>query len=229
MIINHTYKFIFLKTRKTAGTSLEIALSQFCTATDTITPIRWQDERIRRQLDYVEPRNYRAPVSDYTPSDWLALFYRGPKRLLSNHDPAKHVQRVVGSEIWQTYFTFCFERNPFDKAISRYYWNTNEPRPPIDEYLQSVQPDLLSNWGIYTIADQIAVDFVGRYERLNEDLAIIQEKLGLPRPLNLPRAKAGYRKNRDHYSRVLNAAARQRIEAVCANEIAQFGYHWEAI
>ncbi|MEL6382956.1 MAG: chondroitin 4-O-sulfotransferase, partial [Cyanobacteria bacterium J06626_18] len=30
MIISHEYKFIFLKTRKTAGTSIEIALSKFC-------------------------------------------------------------------------------------------------------------------------------------------------------------------------------------------------------
>jgi hypothetical protein len=39
MIINHRYKFIFLKTRKTAGTSIESALSQFCDSNDIITPI----------------------------------------------------------------------------------------------------------------------------------------------------------------------------------------------
>ena len=30
MIISHKHKFIFFKTRKTAGTSLQIALSEFC-------------------------------------------------------------------------------------------------------------------------------------------------------------------------------------------------------
>ncbi|MDR5638173.1 MULTISPECIES: sulfotransferase family 2 domain-containing protein [unclassified Thermosynechococcus] len=121
MIINHTYRFIFLKTRKTAGTSIEIALSQFCGSQDVITPIRWQDERIRRQLGYPEPRNFRAPLVDYRLSDWLALFYQGSKRKCNNHFTAAEVNNAINPDIWHNYFKFCFERNPFDKAISRYY------------------------------------------------------------------------------------------------------------
>ena len=37
MIISHKHKFIFFKTRKTAGTSLQIALSEFCGSDDIIT------------------------------------------------------------------------------------------------------------------------------------------------------------------------------------------------
>lgn len=51
--------------------------------------------------------------------------------------------------------------------MSRSYWNICEPAPAIDQYLQTVKPELLSNWGIYSIGDKIAVDCVGRYERLN--------------------------------------------------------------
>ncbi|WP_275670288.1 hypothetical protein [Okeania hirsuta] len=39
MIISHKYKFIFLKTIKTSGTSIEIYLSRFCGDDDVITPI----------------------------------------------------------------------------------------------------------------------------------------------------------------------------------------------
>ena len=50
MIICHTHKFIFLKTRKTGGTSVEIALSGCCDETDIITPVTPRDEYLRLQV-----------------------------------------------------------------------------------------------------------------------------------------------------------------------------------
>jgi hypothetical protein len=37
MIISHERKFIFLKTKKTAGTAIEAALSELCGPLDVIT------------------------------------------------------------------------------------------------------------------------------------------------------------------------------------------------
>ena len=139
---------------------------------------------------------------------------------------ASSIKNYISTDIWQSYFKFCFERNPFDKAISRYYWSTREPRPKIEDYLNAAPTTLLSNWNNYTINDQIVVDFVGHYENLNNDLEVVIDKLGLPEKLSLPRAKGGYRKNRAHYSAILNDAARTRVEIVCAKEIAAFKYQW---
>ena len=50
MIISHEHKFIFLKTKKTAGTAIEAALSELCGASDVITPYREESEQHRKGL-----------------------------------------------------------------------------------------------------------------------------------------------------------------------------------
>lgn len=228
MIINHKHRFIFLKTRKTAGTSIEIALSRCCHDNDVITPISEEDEQERRRLGLRGPQNFNFPLRTYNTADWRAWLRKGRRKRFYNHAEAALVLNGIGKATWDSYFKFCFERNPFDKAISRYYWSTRDsnPRPAIGAYLKSAPVRLLSNWDVYTLNDEIAVDFVGRYEQLERDFATIKERLGLPGDLSLPRAKGGHRAERAHYSQVLDAAARARIEVVCAKEIAEFGYRW---
>lgn len=226
MIVNHHYRFIFIKTRKTAGTSIEIALSAFCGADDIITPIHPADEAIRCQLGYRRPQNFFIPRRGYTKGDWLRYLARAERKQFFNHSSAAFIARNLSERIWQDYFKFCFERDPFDKAVSRYFWSTNQPRPPISEFLHQAPKALLSNWDLYTINDHICVDFLGRFETLADDLRVIEARLGLPQALQLPRAKAGYRQDRRHYSGMLGSDARARIETVCAKEIAVLGYRW---
>src|SRR5262245_14307166 len=52
MIISHEHQFIFLKTRKTAGTSVELALRQLCGPDDIIAPIGDAEERRQQALHY---------------------------------------------------------------------------------------------------------------------------------------------------------------------------------
>lgn len=50
VIVSHEHKFIFMKTRKTASTSVEIALSRVCGERDIITPDLAEDEELRQQI-----------------------------------------------------------------------------------------------------------------------------------------------------------------------------------
>jgi hypothetical protein len=58
MILSHSHKFIVFKTRKTGGTSLEIALSKYVSAKDVVTPIAAIDEEIRASLGFSGPQNH---------------------------------------------------------------------------------------------------------------------------------------------------------------------------
>lgn len=231
MIINHKYKFIFLKTRKTAGTSIEIALSEFCGIDDIITPTMQEDEELREQLGFRGPQNYRISLRHYNVRDWLRLLRKRQYLNFYDHAPASFIRQHIGKQVWHEYFKFCFERNPFDKAISRYYWSTRslEDRPDISAYLASAPTHFLSSWDTYTINDEISVDFLGRYESLIEDLATVSKKIGLSKLLTLPKAKTHYRQDRRHYSNVLSAQDRARIELICTKEIAAFCYGWQEV
>lgn len=227
MIISHQRKFIFIKTRKTAGTSLEIGLSKYCGPNDIITPITAEDESIRSQLGFRGPQNTAIPQAKGHVPGLVKTLIRGPRRFY-NHMPASEIIQALGNEIWSDYFTFTIEREPYDKAISGYYWRTQQPRPTIEDHLSKVPAGLLSNWQQYTINDTVVVDFVIRFDHLHHDLAIISERLGLG-DIEMPRAKGQYRKDRSHYSQVLTPCARKRIEVVCAKEIRHFGFEWKEL
>ena len=228
MIICHRHRFIFLKTRKTAGTSIEIALSQFCGPDDVITPISDEDEALRRALGYRGPQNVELPAEARNAADRLRTWWWRKPYQFFNHAPASFVRRYVDPAIWDGYFKFSFERNPYDKAISRYFWSTREAAAPqpIARFLRHAKRRQISNWEIYAQRGEIAVDLVGRFENLAGDLATALARVGLSLELPLPRAKTRFRRDARHYSDVLDASARARIERVCAHELAAFGYRW---
>jgi hypothetical protein len=226
MIINHEYKFIFLKTRKTAGTSLEISLSTCSGDKDIVTSIVDSDETIRKEFGGVSAQNFNVPFKYYNNTDWLRLLFYVNKVNFSNHDTAKFVKERIDRKIWDEYFKFCFERNPFDKFISRYYWSTKEPRPSMKDFVNSIDIKFLSDWDVYTINDSVEVDFVGRYENLSKDMRFISEKIGLPNLPELPKAKGTFRKNREHYSNVIDSETKDRLSLVCAKEIQLLGYEF---
>ena len=73
MILSHKNKFIFLKTKKTASTSIELLLSKVCGKNDIITPVseltllgnirrfeKVTEEDLRKKINAKLPQNYKG-------------------------------------------------------------------------------------------------------------------------------------------------------------------------
>lgn len=225
MVISHKYKFIFVKTQKTAGTSIEVFLSQLCADDDVLTPIS----------PHVEPHVARNHEGIWNPLP--ELLDRGInsrstiKDLLRrnkfyNHIPAREVRHRVSSNIWNEYFKFCVERNPWDKSISHYHRVNDRAGGGItfEQYISSGQFCL--NYPKYTDSHgKLLVDRVIRYESLMDGLAQVFGELGVPFEGSLGvKAKSEHRKDRRHYREIYTNEQRRVIEAAFANEIEMHGY-----
>jgi hypothetical protein len=128
MIISYKYRFIFIKTAKTAGTSIEVFLSPLCGEQDVFTPFSEPE-------DGHTPRNFKGKFSlardlrqkcrflgqkkslrAFWPIREVLLQYAKGVRYY-HHIPAWQVKNRLPQDIWQQYFKFCVERNPFDKVL----------------------------------------------------------------------------------------------------------------
>lgn len=229
MIISHQHKFIFIKTAKTAGTSIEVFLSGQCGPNDILTPIF-------PPVEGHQPRNHEGLVnpifeilrSPFVPlSAWRHMFIK--RQRFYRHMPAWVVRRRVPNEIWNSYFKFCVERNPWDKILSHYHMLAYRKAGSLslDQYLANGKFPI--NYIRYTApsGDKIIVDRVLRYENLKSDLAEVFSHVGVKFEGTLGvRAKSEYRTDRRPYQEVFNEAQRRIVEKAFAREIELHGYRF---
>jgi hypothetical protein len=203
MIISHKYQFIFIKTMKTAGTSLEFFLGQHCGPNDIVTPFGPS----------------QAPVAPHQPRNHKDFF---------NHIAGGDVRKIVGENVWERYFKFCVERNPWDKTLS--YWHMLNARRggklSFEDYLST--GDFCLNYPQYTSPlnnEEIIVDRVLRYEQLNEELTHMMTMFDIPFDGTLEiRAKSHYRLDRRPYQEIYTPEQAMLIEKAFDKEIRIFGY-----
>lgn len=250
-IISHRHKFIFLKTRKTAGSSLEIALARICGPEDLMCPT---DEAPR--FGIMEQNNQKK-IGELTYRDWGQLFSRIVRDVRKNGKPdlnrsikklrrviksthynARNLREACGFEIWNSYYKFCFERNPFDRLVSFYYWRTKEfERPPsFKEFALSVlqgnkkersrlNATNFSNRPFYEIDGEVVVDKVCKFENLASEMSGFFNMIGVQWGGDLPRMKSGYRP-RSNYRDYYDAELRQLCEEMFSREIKLLGYEF---
>jgi hypothetical protein len=233
MILSHEHRFIFLKTTKTAGSSLEMALSRYCGPDDIITPIGPSDDRKRASLGYGGPRNYQLPLSEYRLKDHCNRLIGRERRKYNKHMTAGELRAKVDRRAWDEYFKFAVVRNPFDYAVSLYFWSNRDKNPSTTHFRQwllSRPKKLPRNRQITHIDGRCAVDFMVRYEQFEQDLGEVVRRSGLPATLHAEfraiGAKAGVRPKQATTSEMF-AGFDEGIELIhdlFSEDIAEFGY-----
>lgn len=157
---------------------------------------------------------FERPVLDYALRKTVAKSLKTE----SVHATGAHIKAMV-PEKWDEYFKFAFVRNPYTHAISFWRWNESvwslkaggeesltkeENNETFLEFLTDlkmrggdalspVKDDrsfLIPGSQIYTLNDELCVDFIGRFENLQDDIKKIHKRIGLPAPvLNFPHTK----------------------------------------
>ena len=230
MILSHKYKFIFIKTAKTAGTSIEVFLSNHCGPQDIVTPIV-------PPVEGHQPRNYEGFINPIPEILERPLkFFSALRHTMTsctkfyNHMSAREVKNRVSADMWNGYFKFCVERNPWDKVLSHYHMHAARAGAALslEEYLARGRFPI--NYFRYTDRSgrNVIVDRIIRYENLLVELSEVFSQLSIPFDGALHvAAKSDYRTDRRPYQEAFNDEQRRVIEKAFAKEIELHGYRFE--
>lgn len=233
MIISHSRRFIFVKSLKTAGTSLEAALSHACSGNDVVTPLG----------DYAFNRDESG--------DWVHQAMNGDDH--EQHDDAPTIRATLPPETWASYFKFSIARNPWDRALSYFFWDHRQnstlapPKrlihslglpyddftPVKEKFAEFVRGRTLENNDRFYVAgdgddcgDGLCVDYVIRYEQLDEGSREVFSRIGVP-DVKIPRLKTGMRKGKRHFTEYYDDETRDIVAELHRNDIRLFNYRFE--
>jgi len=233
MILSHKHKLIFMKPRKVAGTSFEIALSQFCGPQDILTPISTKDEKNRTLRGGPGAQNFHKPLGRvFSTGSFEDIRHGRWPREYYNHMTAREVRDAIGQEIWDSYFKISIVRNPWDSAVSRFYWRPNrQPLPESDFESWCVQSeDFQNNHPIYMLEEKSSIDFFLRFENFEADTRELErqrpELSGLWSSFSSIHAKGGIRPQKATAANLFAKApaADAVIREACRFEIETFNY-----
>lgn len=233
MIISHKHKFIFVKTAKTAGTSIEMALAGICGDDDIITPLSDKEEALKKEMGLRQAQNYKIGFKHYGPKDILNFLFRGKRLQFYNHMSGSDIKKYLPKEKWDNYYKFCFERNPWDKTMSWYYYRGKKNNGGIHyanmlEFLKSGIVGEMPGFELYTKGGILIVDDIFRFEAIEDGLRQVSKKLKLTENIEMPKykAKSDSRPSRKGYREELSSEEAELIATIFAREINYLGYQF---
>jgi hypothetical protein len=193
--MSHKHEFFFIHVEKVAGSSLIKELKQ------------------NEDVVYYKEERFRATE-----------FYGG------DHDSQKFI-KWFGCDVWDRYYSFAFVRNPWDRMVS--WWLYLKQKGAISEGVPLGKWMDKYNFGekksqIDYLKDdkgKICVDFIGRYENLQQDYEKAFSAIGFT-----PKEKMAHVNkvsNREHYSKYYDLNTRKYVERRFEEEIDFFQYAFE--
>ncbi len=156
-----------------------------------------------------------------------------------NHYTAMELRNIVGINNFNKIFKFCFVRNPWDKVVSEFCFRVLTCQNDLTE------SSIFSDWVERTYSQQdpryydwpkmfmpqidwitdengkTIVDFVGRFENLQNDFNIICDKLYIKR-IKLPHKNAS--RSDTSYRKFYDDETKKIIEKIFQKDIEFFSY-----
>jgi hypothetical protein len=208
VIISHRHKFIFFATPKTATHAIREALRQH------LGPDDWEQQVLFGKQ--------ALPIPEIAA---LRHGHIGAREIRSHLDPA----------IWRDYFKFGFVRNPYDRFVSVcFFLNRSDPNFAEDALTfmreriirKRFQDRVLVRPQHKQLCDddgEIALDFVGRYENLQQSYDEICKNIGISSVELTRKNSSEHSKFVDYYQ---DEDLRRQVAEFYAEDLRLFAYEF---
>lgn len=207
MLFSEEYKFIFVHVSKTGGSNLELALLPY---------VRQPAASLKNKILRVSRLgNYR-------------------NHLFKQHDTAAYAKSILPKDVFEQCFKFALARNPWDLLVSLYLFLRRMESHRHHTLVNKMSFEDFVDFEIkrnsrhqHTFAldrhGNMLLDYVGRFERLEEEFDRVCDRLGVARP---QLEKRGVYK-RAAYQEYYDQKLRDKVAGHWAKDIAVFGYEYE--